>query len=99
MKRILAFFVFGLGLAALGNAAQADYRTSAKGKEPPSAGDEFRDAVDLSRYRKGNLEWDTQELIASGLTALHEEHQRILLRLDEIQDRLSRLERDSAESK
>ena len=86
MRRILGFFVFCFGLAVFGNPARAET-------------DEFRDAVDLSKHRKGNLEWDTQELIASGLTALHEEHQRILLKLGEIQDRLSRLERDSAERK
>ena len=77
--------------------ALAAFWGAARAEQPSDRA--FDEAVDLSRFRKGNLEWDTQELIASGLTALHEEHQRILLKLGEIQDRLSRLERDSAERK
>lgn len=53
---------------------------------------EFHRAVDLKRFRNKNFEWDTQELIASGFTALHKENQRILRELAEIKERIGRLE-------
>lgn len=53
--------------------------------------DSFQEAIDLKRYRKGSVAWDTQELIASGLTALHEEHQQILKKLEELERQLSQL--------
>ena len=55
-------------------------------------GDSFYASVDLARFRRGNGEWDTQELIASGLTALHQEHVQILRELGEIKSRIARLE-------
>ena len=58
-----------------------------------SAGDSFPQAVDLNRHRKGNPEWDTQELITSGLTALHEEHVQILEELRALKAETARLEK------
>ena len=54
--------------------------------------DSFGSAVDLNRFRKGNGEWDTQELVASGLTALHQENLQILRELQDIKSRIARLE-------
>ena len=90
MKRIFGFSILCASLAALCGVAQAEVR-----KDSP---DRFSDAVDLSRFRKGNTEWDTQELIASGLTALHEENVRVLKKLDQIESRLDRLEGGSKSS-
>ena len=55
-------------------------------------GDSFNASVDLARFRRGNGEWDTQELVASGLTALHQENVQILKELQDIKSRLARLE-------
>lgn len=54
-------------------------------------GDSFEEAVNLKRLRKGNVDWETQELIASGMTALHEEHQRILKELEELKTEIQKL--------
>ena len=87
-----------LALAVMGAPARAEYSS---GRAGPAArdggvdageGDDFKRAVDLQRFRKGNAEWDTQELIASGLTALHKENQKILQELAEIKGRMRRLE-------
>lgn len=64
--------------------ALAQYRPPPKKESAPSGEDSFGAAVDLGRFRKGNVDWNTQELIASGMTALHEEHQRILKELEEL---------------
>lgn len=52
----------------------------------------FEDSVDLDRFRQGNIEWDTQELIASGMKALHQDHQKILKELAEMKASLKKLE-------
>lgn len=91
MKRNVAIGLAACSLAALGGVARAEYRKpSSEPAEPPAT---FEETVDLSRYRKGNLEWDTQELIASGMKALHEEQLRILKKLDRIESRLNELEK------
>ena len=88
MKRI---GVIGMAcvLAALCGVARAEYKRPSREPAPPAT---FDEAVDPSRYRKGNSDWDTQELIASGLKALHEEQLRILEKLDRIESRLNELE-------
>jgi len=59
--------------------AQYDYQPSASEKARTSSTSEsFERAVDLSRFRKGNYEWDTQEYLRSGFTALHGEHLQLL---------------------
>ena len=74
-------------------AAERGYGASGAGGGGAEAEDgAFSRAVDLKRFRNKNFEWDTQELIASGFTALHEENQRILTELKEIRDRIGRLE-------
>lgn len=93
MRRwMIGIGVFSLGLAGLPGAVQAQYRPSPRREKPPAA-EEFDDKVDLKRFRKGNIGWDTQELIASGMKALHEEQLRILEKLDRIESRLNELEK------
>lgn len=93
MRRwMIGIGVLSLGLAGLPGAAQAQYRPSPRREEPPEA-ERFDDAVNLKRFRKGNIGWDTQELIASGMKALHEEQLRILEKLDRIESRLNELEK------
>lgn len=62
------------------------------GEDDEAAGDAFSAAVDPAHFRKGNPEWDTQELAASGMKALHREHLQILRELRELKSRLARLE-------
>ena len=85
-----------LALAAMGGAARAEYSRSAPaardGADDEGEGADFSRAVDLQRFRKGSIAWDTQELIESGLTALHEEHQQILRELEDIKRRITHLE-------
>ena len=89
MKQLFKVGLLCGSLAAFCGTAQAEYRSPSKEKEVSrDSSDRFSDAVNLSRFRKGNTEWDTQELIVSGLTALHEENVRILNRLDRIESRL-----------
>ena len=88
-----------LALATVAGLAGAEYSS---GRAAPAARDggadaeaeegDFSRAVDPERFRKGNYEWDTQELIASGLTALHKENRKILQGLAEIKERIRRLE-------
>ena len=52
----------------------------------------FDEAVNLQRFRKGNPEWDTQELIASGLRALHQENMEILRELGDLRKKVEQLE-------
>jgi len=99
MKRIFELSILCGSLAALWGVAQADYRPSQKQESASQdSSDRFNDAVDLSRFRKGNYEWDTQALIVSGLKALHEDQVLILNKLDQMQSRLERLERGSGSS-
>ena len=89
MKKLLRLSILCGSLAALCGVAQAEYQPPPKEKAPlRDSSDRFSDAIDLSRFRKGNYEWDTQALIVSGLTALHEENVRILKKLDQIESRL-----------
>jgi hypothetical protein len=93
MKRSLVLAAAVIGLALVGNAAQAQYRPPpASREEVSSGGDGFDEAVSLKRFRKGNEDWDTQELVASGMKALHQEHVRILKELAEIKAALRELE-------
>ncbi len=70
-------------VAAAGYAtAQYDYQPSASEKaHTASTSESFERAVDLSRFRKGNYEWDTQEYLRSGFLALHAEHLQLLKEL------------------
>lgn len=72
-------------------AAEGQYRPAPRRDPPASEEDSFEAAVDLKRHRQGYGEWDTQELIAAGLTALHEEHERILRELEAIKSELKQL--------
>ncbi len=95
-RRTAAAALSLLALAAA-DTAQAEYSRSApaaRGGAADDGGEEdaFSRAVDLQRFRKGSIEWDTQELIESGLTALHEEHQQILRELGEIKRRITQIE-------
>ena len=93
MKRwSIGTLAFSLATVALLGVAQAQYRPSSSAKGASSESDGFERAVDLKRFRKGTIEWDTQELIASGLSALHREHQQILRELEELRAEGKRLE-------
>ena len=91
MKRSLVIGMTICTLAALWGVARAEYKKPSRAPAEPAGS--FEEAMDLSRYRKGNIEWDTQELIASGMKALHEEQLRILDQLDRIEARLNKLEK------
>ena len=98
MKRkiFLGFFALGITFAAIGGAARAEYRSSSGEKTESSSAAAFDQSVDLNRFRKGNIEWDTQELIRSGLTALHQEHVGILRELQEIKKEIAGLKAEIA---
>lgn len=92
-------------VALLWGVAHAQYRPAPRKEAPPEA-DTFEEEVSLKRFRKtGNIGWDTQELLHSGLTALHEEHQEILKelreRMESLESRLKGLEQrlDGVEAK
>lgn len=71
--------------------ARAQYRPPPR-QEPQEEAAPFEESVDLERFRKGHVGWDTQELLASGLTALHREHEEILKELRELRAAISRLQ-------
>ena len=89
------------GLAPLGAAVcaflwatgvYAEYQSPKTGSSRSSSQDsKFEDAVDLARFRKGNPDWDSQRLVVSGLTALHQEHQQILKELEEMKSAMRKL--------
>ena len=93
MKRfIVGTLFFGILLASFSDVAQAQYRAApAKNRSSSSEDNSFGESVDLKKFRKGNIEWDTQELIASGMTALHEEHTKILKELESIKKQMEEL--------
>ena len=91
MKRTLMIGIGVCILATLGGPARAEYKRPTASKPAEPAGS-FDEAVDPARYRKGNSDWDTQELIAGGFRALHEEQLRILETLDRMESRLNELE-------
>ena len=86
----LGILFLGVLLAAV--TAQAEYLTPS-GEAAGQTGDSFRKTVDPRRFRKGNPDWDTQELIAGGLTALHEEHLRMFKEIEELKSELARLKK------
>ena len=85
----------GLACAVFGTThANAEYPSSNSTKASTrgvSGGSEFEDAVNVTRFRKGNPEWDSQELMVSGMKALHQEHQEILKELEEIKSAMQKL--------
>ena len=73
-------------------AAEYGYASSSAEKaRAASTTDSFDRAVDLSRFRKGNYEWDTQEYLRSGFTALHGEHLQLLKELAALRAEVARL--------
>jgi len=90
MKRwIVGLLIFGWA-AAVVELAVADYRSSPSSDRKKSGeADSFDQVVDLKKFRRGNYEWDTQELIKSGLTALHGEHLQILSEIRELRAEVS----------
>ena len=79
---LLAAFLVAGASVAYGQYRPAPRKDSSKGE------DSFEKAVDLERFRKGNADWDTQELIASGIAALHQDHLRILRELEELKSEI-----------
>lgn len=85
--------VLGLVLTAAGGVAQAQYSRSREEERRVEALERaFSGAVDPNRFRTGNPDWDTQEMLASGLTALHAEHLRILEELEQLKRELRQLQ-------
>ncbi len=62
----------------------AEYDSSGKGRTAAQRSDGFDQAVDLDKFRKGNPDWDTQELIASGFREIHQENIKILQELRDL---------------
>jgi len=94
ISKLQRALVGGVALALLYSvipSAQCYARSSTR-KETRSSGSSFERSVDLKRLRTGNGEWDTQELVASGLTALHRENEQILQELAEIKAAIQRIE-------
>ena len=83
---------FGAMLIFGGGPAHAQYRPPSSKKGDSSSQESFDRAVDLNRFRKGNIEWDTQELIASGMAALHREHVEIRGEIAELKAAIERLQ-------
>ena len=90
MKKIPAIGIACCVVAGLWGIARAEGGASRKSAEPAET---FDETVDPSRFRKGNPDWDTQNLIANGMKALHEEQIRILDKLGRIESRLEKLDR------
>lgn len=86
--------VFLLGMAAAPQIAQAQYRPPPRREAAEEYDDSFDREISLDRFRRGNPDWDTQELVASGFNALHKEHQQILEKLDQLEERLLKMERN-----
>ncbi len=82
----LTLAVFWVGVAC------AEYPTGKKTRSRGDYSEEGFDAVDLSKFRRGNPEWDTQELIASGLTALHKDNEKILKELEDLKVAMQKIE-------
>lgn len=87
--RVLVFVL--LLLPAWCTLAEGQYRPPPRKEDVPAEADPFEETVNPDRFRKGNVKLETQELIASGLTALHEEHQRILKELEELKTEIQKL--------
>ena len=93
MRRWILGAAFCAAIAMAGvAAAEYDYASSSSEKvRAASPTDSFERAVDLSRFRKGNYEWDTQEYLRSGFTALHGEHLQLLKELAALRAEVERL--------
>ncbi|MBI1953010.1 MAG: hypothetical protein HYS41_02680 [Candidatus Omnitrophica bacterium] len=98
----LSFWTALLAAAGLGLAAapvEAQYRPPPAPKEEVKEEETFEDAVDLKRFRKGRIDWDTQQLVASGFTALHGEHEKILEELQHLRREQEALKKELSELK
>ena len=89
-------WIAGMGFAAvvllfLAGLAQAKSQPPAVKKKSATQEESFDKSVDLKKFRKGNFDWDTQELIASGFTALHQDHEEILKELAELKTEIAKL--------
>ncbi len=71
--------------------ASAEYRATTRKSGPPEQTDNFSQAVDLTRFRRGNIEWDTQELVSSGFLAVHKDHLQLLKEIQELQQQVKEL--------
>ncbi len=85
---------FSLALIAAWGIALAQYRHEAEKPRETTGDGSFEGAVDLDRFRQGNLEWDTQELIASGFRALHRDNQQVLKELAELKATVKRIDKE-----
>ncbi len=86
------FLSFTLILVCVGFLYAAEYRSSYREKKSDYDGGSSEQLFDPAQFRKGNPEWDTQEQIAGGFKALHEENMKILKELKELKAVVERRE-------
>ncbi len=91
MKSVRVLALVLLLLPAWCALAEGQYRPPPRKGNVPTGADPFDEAVNPDRFRKGNVKLGTQELVGSGMTALHEEHQRILKELEELKTEIRNL--------
>ena len=90
--RMVIVMLLSVGLFGVAQAARSYERTGSSGSGHASEEGGFDESVDPANFRKGNFEWDTQELIASGFKALHQDNERILRELADLKASLRKLE-------
>ena len=86
-----AVFLGALCLVLGGSIAQAEYARSSSERSGYSDQEGSDRIIDLKRFRKGNYEWDTQEMISAGFNALHQENVKILNELGELKSQVAKL--------
>ena len=92
MKRTVLIALISVGtLAVFGATAFGQYRPPPDPREESAEEDSFKRSIALNRFRKGSPQWNTQELVAAGLTALHEEHLEILRELKSLKEEVNQL--------
>ena len=91
MRRLLQAVTLGILFFSCGGISQAEYRKEPSTRSNLTEEETSQGIIDLKRYRKGNYEWDTQEMIAAGFNTLHRENQRILEELHALKTEIARL--------
>ena len=74
------------------SSARAQYRPAPRKESVREPLDDFDEEVNPERFRGGDIRVKTQEQIARGVAALHQEHLEILNKLGELESKLIRLE-------
>ncbi len=90
-KGILVFFLLAIVLSIGGIVQAQTYHARSMKKETVPEVDDFEQSVDLARFRRGNFEWDTQELVASGFKAVHRDSVQMAKRIEKLENQISEL--------